>query len=273
MGKQSIGWYTESSNLIPMTWNYVSIPLVNLLKTSDVNTEITGFSISSDKAGIVFIDSVRLEKTGTTHSKWKEAILSYTTWIGSDPFTGVLQLDLPYSLTITPEDLKSWRELFGIFEKFDNGLHIGPSAKKTNGSMAVYGGGKYWADYREEATVYWGMTSTFSLLARFQNDANFVSCAYSNYGAVVQIYVVKDGASTLMGQTPGLAIRDYEPWKDVKQAMEVQGNTVSCFMDGEKVLSATLPNMATSGTVGFETWSFHSDDYPHKILSFEVTPI
>ena len=274
MGKQSMGWYTDSFNLTPNVWNVVIIPLENLLSSSNKSAEITGFSISGEKAGQSFIDSIHLEKDVVAHSKWKETIPGPGgKWIGSDPFTGISQIELPYFLSFTSDDLKSWRELFGQFEKFENGIHIGPSPKKTNGSMTVFGGGKDWTDYRAEATVYWGMTSTFSLLARFKDDSNFVSCAYSDYGAVVQIYIVKDSVSTLVGQTPGLAISNYEPWKDVKHALEVRGNRVSCFMNGEKVLSATLPSTISSGTVGFETWSFHSDDYPHKVLSFEVKPI
>ena len=271
MGKQSMGWYAPNSTLTPNAWNFVIISLENLVPSSK-EAEVTGFSISSKESGQVFIDSIHLEKTSLAHSKWKETALSGK-WIGSDPFTGIIQLQLPYSLSFSPEDLKFWQPLFGQFELFDDGIHIGPSPQKTNGSMVVFGGGKDWSNYRADVTVYWGMTSTFSLLSRFQDDANFVSCAYSNYGAVVQIYIVKGGLSTLVGQTPGLAINNYEPWKNVKHGMEVKGNRVSCFMENEQVLSATLPNMPETGTIGFETWSKNSEDYPHKVLSFQVRSI
>ena len=55
-------------------------------------------------------------------------------------------------------------------------------------------------------------------------------------------------------------------------------NTGAClssitFVDGEKVLSAIIPNGLSAGTVGLETWSVSSEDYPHRLLSLEVRAI
>lgn len=270
MGKQSLGWYTQSQGLLVNQWNKVQIPLSNLL--SKDGTFITGFSISSKNGGSAVIDSVRLVKDIVSHDKWVDSNPN-SSWLGSDPFTGTDQLDLPYKEMFTEESVKSWKNIFGLFELKGDSILIGPVAKKTTGGVAVFGGGKNWRDYHAEAKLYWGMTSTFSLLARFQNDSNFVSCAYSNYGSLVQLYVVVDGESTLISQTPLLATKSYEPWKDVLHGIEVQGDRVSCFMDGEKVLSANLPQMKETGTLGLETWTQNSNDYPHKLLSLTVKPL
>lgn len=269
-GEQSLGWYTQSGTLTPDAWNRVTIPLANLIAPS--TEKITGFSISTKKPGAAFIDAVRLETSAVTHERWENTGEEAGVWVGQDPFTGIAQATLPYSLVTTSADnLALWRPLFGQFEKTDGGVHIGPEPKKTNGSMTVFGGGKEWENYRVDASVYWGMTSTFSLLMRFTDDANFAACAYSNYGAVVQIYAVKKGASTMVAQSPLLAIRAYEPWKDAQHSATVSGNRISCYMDGEKVLSATLPDMPVQGTAGIETWSINSDDYPHVLKELNVT--
>jgi hypothetical protein len=176
-------------------------------------------------------------------------------------------------MSFDDESLKSWKQLFGQFTKMNDAILVGPVPKKTTGSMAVFGGGKDWTDYRVDATAYWGVASSLSLIARFQNDKNFVSCAYSNYGQIVQIYSVKDGDSELLGQTPALAISGYEPWKNVKQGMEVRGDRVSCYLNGDKVLSADISDMPPSGTVGIETWTQNSEDYGHKILDLSVNPL
>ena len=270
MGRQSLAWYAPEGKLVPNTWNTLAIPLANLV--APTNTKIiTGFSISvGTETGAAFIDAVHLEKELIAHSRWEEPVAAQG-W--EDLFVSTVPVSLPYSLSLSDEGVDMWRPLFGKFEKGKDGVLIGPLEKKTNGSMAVFSGGKNWKDYRADATVYWGMTSTFSLLVRFSDDANFVSCAYSNYGAVIQIYQVKNGESTLIGQSPLLAIRAYEPWINAKHAAEVRGDRVSCFMDGEKIISATLPDMSKEGTVGLETWSINSDDYPHVLKELTVTSL
>ncbi|HEY4498977.1 MAG TPA: hypothetical protein VJH94_02855 [Candidatus Paceibacterota bacterium] len=271
LGRQSLAWYAESGVLIPNTWNTISIPLENLVTAPAEKTKITGFSISVENPGSVFLDAIRLETSPIAHARWSEP--EGKPGLGQDPFAGMTQVDLPYTLSSRTEDVAMWQPLFGQFEKTNNGVLIGPIPKKTNGSMTVFGGGKEWANYRVNANVYWGMTSTFSILVRFIDDGNFVACAYSNYGAVIQIYQVKKGASTLLGQTPLLAIRTYKPWGNAKHGASVQGNKVSCYMDGEKVLSATLSGMPATGSVGIETWSINSDDYPHVLQELHISSL
>jgi hypothetical protein len=271
--RQSLGWYAASGSLTQGQWNTVLIPLDNLLSSADEKKSVTGFSISSETPGGTYMDDVELKADLVVRDKWKEPENSTYAWIGSDPFSGTVQVPLPYTMSFDDESLKSWKQLFGQFTKMNDAILVGPVPKKTTGSMAVFGGGKDWTDYRVDATAYWGVASSLSLIARFQNDKNFVSCAYSNYGQIVQIYSVKDGDSELLGQTPALAISGYEPWKNVKQGMEVRGDRVSCYLNGDKVLSADISDMPPSGTVGIETWTQNSEDYGHKILDLSVNPL
>lgn len=273
MGRQSIKWYTDDS-LHLNTWSQVRIPLNNLINSGEKS--ITGFSISSKKEGSVSIDSIKLETSEVAHEKWVNTEINNEIlyeWIGSNPFKDIEQDTLPLVTTFKKEEMAKWKTLFGIFEQKGNELLTGPEPKKTSGSMAVFGGGKNWTNYKADSVVYWGITSSLSLLARFQNDSNFVSCAYSNYGMIVQIYLVKNGESNLISQSPTLEITSYEPWKNVKHSIEVIDDEVSCYMDGKKVLKAQLPDMPKNGTVGFETWSKNSNDYPHKVLSLSVSSI
>jgi hypothetical protein len=115
--------------------------------------------------------------------------------------------------------------------------------------------------------------SVFSLVARAVDDGNFVSCAFSRYGESVQLYQLKDGASTLLSQTPGLAVNDFDPWAGVNMGMQVKGNQVSCLIRGSEVLSATVPSMPASGSVGLETWDSNPDASPHTLKAFTVKPL
>ncbi len=137
----------------------------------------------------------------------------------------------------------------------------------------MFRGGKSWSDYAVSATVDWGITSTFSLLTRLTDSQNFASCAYSYYGQTVQIYIVKNGVSTQMGQTPTLPTKHDGAWEGMQAKAVVKGDTVSCYAAGEKVLSAQLPDMAKSGTVGIEAWDKNQYASAHAIRSFEVRPL
>ncbi|OHA18807.1 MAG: hypothetical protein A2664_04860 [Candidatus Taylorbacteria bacterium RIFCSPHIGHO2_01_FULL_46_22b] len=271
--RQSLSWYAHENKLTPNQWNALRIPISNLISSRENIKEITGFSISAgEKTGSAFIDAVQFTRTATVYPRWEMASSSAGGW-GADIFASTTQVSLPYSLSRTESDLLNWRPIFGTFKNSEKGVLVGPTEKKTTGSMAVFGGGKEWGNYRVNMGIYWGMTSTFSILVRFADDANFVACAYSNYGSFIQMYQVKDGDSTLVAQSPLLAIRTLEPWKDASHGAEVRGNKVSCFLDGERIVSADLPTMPSRGTVGIETWSVNSDDYPHTLQSLTVSPL
>lgn len=267
LGQQSIGWYVPGGTLQPAVWQEVSIPLKNIIGTAYVD-KISGFSISTKKPGTAFIDDVYLSKELIPHAVWTEPTDGPV-----DLFKDAIPALLPYTLSFAPEDIQQWKNLFGRFEVQEADVKIGALPEKTNGSMAMFTGGKEWNNYRVDAIVYWGPTETFSLLMRFQDDGNFVSCAFSGYGATAQIYQVKKGVSTLIGQSPGLPIPDADAWNNVKHGGSVSGDKVRCYLYGEEVLSATLPDMPTEGTVGVETWTRGSYDYPHLLRSLTVNPL
>ena len=267
VGEQSISWYLPGSKLTPAAWQEVTIPLSNILGGSGVNT-ITGFSVSSKEPGTAFIDNVRLTKDTVAHAPWSHSLLEFQKL---DPFKDAIPRALPYSMSFDPTEIKQWKGLFGRFDPEANDVKIGALPEKSSGSMAVFSGGKDWTDYRVDATVYWGPTNTFSILMRFQDDGNLVSCAFSEYGATVQIYQLIKGQSTLVVQSPGLPVPDFEPWKDVRHGGAVVGDTVYCYQNGEMVIKANLPSMPKTGSVGLETWTRGSFDYPHLLKSLTVS--
>src|SRR5262249_23647065 len=127
--------------------------------------------------------------------------------------------------------------------------------------------------YKIDTVLDWGPTESYSILVRFKDDANFVSCAFGNYDATVQIYSVENGVSTSEGQSPLLAVRAFEPWKDAHASASVQDDKVTCYVDGEAALPATLPDMAAKGGVGFETWTRNTYDPPHTLKSLNITAL
>lgn len=265
LGKQSLSWYSATGVLLPYTWNHISIPFQNLFPEGQSIRPITGYAISTVNPGIAYIDSVHLEKTVPEHSRWYEPKPSEVVPEKPDP-----AIPLPYSIRARPEVKNEWKTIFGKFETTPEGIRIGTIPEKSTGSMSFVRGGQNWTDYKVDTMLYWGQTASFSILLRYKDDANFTSCAFSNYNEVVQLYQVKNGVSQLLGASPGLPIRSFEPWRDARAGASVQGSTVSCYVDGEKVLSYEIPSMATSGSVGVETWTRNTFDSPHTMQAFSV---
>jgi hypothetical protein len=268
--RQSLGWYTPTGFLVPNQWQVVTIPLANLLGSTNSGT-VTALSISTTNQGTAYLDDIQFTADATPHAPWVQP-----EWVATPPFNPFATSTpeaLPYTLTFNANAFSHWYSYYGYFAMADTALKIGPIAPTYNDSLAVLRGGRSWSDYSINATVNWGITSTFSLLARMSDSQNYASCAYSYYGQTVQIYEVTNGVSTEMGQTPPLPVDNDAPWDGMKAGMQAKGDTVTCYANGEKVLSAQMPDLSSTGTVGFEAWDKNQYASPHQIVSYKVQPL
>lgn len=268
--RQSIGWYAANGALVPNQWQVVTIPLANLMGSSSSNT-LSAVSISTTNPGVAYVDDIQFGNDAAAHAPWVQP-----QWQAGPPFNPYATSTpegLPYTLTFTGDAFSHWYSYYGYFALADDALKIGPQAPTYNDSLVTLRGGRAWGDYAVNATVNWGITSTFSLLARMTDSQNYASCAYSYYGQTVQIYEVKNGVSTELGVTPPLPVDNDAPWQGMKAGMQVKGHTVTCYANGDKVLSADIPDLSSSGTVGFEAWDKNQYASPHSIVSFKVQPL
>jgi hypothetical protein len=268
LGKQSLSWYTLTGKLTIGSWNEVSIPFDNLFPAGEGKRPITGYAISTVHPGVAYVDSVHLQTNVASHTRWVMPVPEDAP--PPPPEKPDPPIQLPYSLSVSPNLKDRWKTEFGKFNPTPNGVQVGTIPQKTTGSMSYIRGGQNWQDYSVDTTTYWGQTSSFSILVRYKDDANLISCAFSNYDAVAQLYEVKNGVSTLLGASPGLPVRDYEPWKDAKAGASVQGDRVNCYVDGSRVLSYEIPTMSATGTAGIETWTQNTYDSPHTLQQYDV---
>jgi hypothetical protein len=266
--RQSIGWYAASGALVPGQWQQVSIPFENLLGASGART-ITGISISTKNAGVAYVDAIKFEKSVTPHAVW---VAPRGDGPPFNPFATSTPALLPYTATFTPEDFSHWYSYYGLFGLAHGNVAfiLGPKPNANTDSIITFAGGRSWSDYHIELTLDWGLTSVFSILTRMTDAQNFASCAFSYYGQTVQIYQVKNGVSTQLAQTPSLPILYNSPWENVSVGASVQGNKVSCYVNGEKQLSADIPSLSPLGSIGLEAWDQNSNSSPHAIKKLEV---
>jgi hypothetical protein len=265
-GRQSLSWYLPDGKLVPNAWQVVSIPLLNLIGPSATKT-ITGVALSSKNAGVAYVDAIKFEGTVAPHAPWvapKDGGPPY------NPFATSTPAALPYTASFSEEDFSRWYPYYGLFKLGKNSFEIGPKPNETSDTVSVLKGGSSWSDYHAEVVLDWGITSVFSILTRVTGPDNFASCAFSYYGQTAQIYYVKNGASTQLAQTPALSIRHFSPWENVSVGASVQGKWVNCYVNGDKVLSAEIPTLSPTGTLGLEAWDQNTYASLHTIKSIEV---
>jgi|GEM_PF-1915434 hypothetical protein len=267
LGRQSLAWYAPDSVLKPNTWQVITLPLANLVGSSSAAV-INGFGITGENPGVAYIDSVQLNTAVVAHSVWTPPPPPVDT--PYDPLATSTPVALPYSLSLTQAALARWYTFYGTFKLFNGLLIAGPEPGGNTDAVSIFPGGKVWSDYAEQASLNWGEVSVFSLIVRFVDQKNYDSCAFSHDADTVQIYQVVNGVSTLIGQTPTLAV-DYDtPWANVVVAAQVEEEHLSCIVGGRNVLSADIPSMRPTGTVGVESYDPNSYASPHTIHMFKV---
>ena len=270
MGRQSVDWYANGGSLAPNQWQYITIPLQNLTASS-ASATITGISISTQNAGVAYLDELQFTDIPSAHALWVQPADFIPPPF--NPFATSTPATLPYQLAFTPEAFSHWYSYYGTLKLQESGMVVGPTPGGNTDSVSIFRGGKDWSDYDVKTTVDWGLASTFSLLVRFADAQNYASCAFGSYGQTVIIYDVHNGVSTELGQTPALATPYNEAWVGVPMEAQVQGKHLACFSRGQKVLSADIPDIPAAGSVGVEVSDQNSYASPHTIRAFEVDPM
>ncbi len=268
--EQSLGWYTLNGKLLPGVWQKVTIPISNLISSSTLG--ITGFGFAGSATGTAYFDAVQFSPQTISVAPWVPKVDDVGEGV-YDPLATSTQFSLPYTMKMGPGGLVGWHTFFGRLAMSRSWLSVGPAQGSNTDSLSVFRSGKLWQDYQIDTTLDWGETSVFSLIMRFVNDRNYLSCAYSHYGETVQIYQMKDGVSTMIAQSPGLSIPFYSPWEHVSLTGQVYGNTVACFLDGEKVLTANATGAPSTGSAGIEAYDQNPFASPHHVHEFRVRGI
>ncbi|MBP9710754.1 MAG: hypothetical protein KBD50_00595 [Candidatus Pacebacteria bacterium] len=272
VGRQSIGWYFPSGKLEPGAWQMIAIPLRNF---GVVPATIGGFAIISPQKGVVYVDDVHLAKNAPAHAAWAPAPEVAGASIASltELFARTKQTVLPYWLPHDPQQMLEWHAPTGQFSISEKGITAGPPAK-GGGMHAAYLGGQIWTDYRVNAVTNWGSAASISLVARIRDENSQVSCSFSQYGGVIQIYAMKDGISELIKESAYVEALppQIHPWTDIPLGIEVKGDRVNCYAYGRLSLTATPKNMPAAGSVGIEVWDEQPNKEPHIIKTLGVEP-
>jgi peptidoglycan/xylan/chitin deacetylase (PgdA/CDA1 family) len=177
---------------------------------------------------------------------------------------------VPYALNFG-NYAQEWKNMFGSLSQSDGSLLVGSNASTTS-SLAVFLGGMQWEDYRLDTVVDWGKGSGFSLVGRYIDSKNYVTCSYSYYGEYVSLYSTENGVTQTIARSPRLSVPDYQPWVGTKLGMTVQGDEAECLINGQWAIRGQT-GLTQPGTIGFKSYYQTANGALMSVRSATVTAI
>ncbi len=151
---------------------------------------------------------------------------------------------LPFADDFTKDT--GWRATWGTAQPIPGWLSL--AASDTTGASVFLDGTRLWKNYTYRATLDWTAGSNVTLLARYRDGNNYLSCTFGN--GYVSI------GNTVDGKTMDLLRKEnavpVSSGSEVTLGMDVRDHTVTCLSKGSPVATASAPD--TSGGIGIKTW-------------------
>lgn len=192
-------------------------------------------------------------------------IVPHADWSGDDlldVLNSARAKELPYESNSFG---KEWVSIWGAVERQADALSIAASPQ-TSGSTAFLNGSGWWTNYSFEASVDWIAGESVSVLARNEDDLNYLSCAFTD-GAVRLIRKSPDGEFPIArssADTSGAR-------NGMRLGITVHGSSASCLLNGAVVVSGSFAGLRKGG-IGVEVWDSTHGTAHSKVNSVSVVP-
>ena len=121
----------------------------------------------------------------------------------------------------------------------------------TTGSAVFLNGSWLWQNYDFSATVNFKKGRTFSLVARYYDENNYLSCNYGKNGIAIRQKIGSE-ENNIAEQNGNFG---YLEGKDIKVGIAINGNQAKCFVSNRLIVATNLvDSKLTNGGIGFRTW-------------------
>jgi len=155
--------------------------------------------------------------------------------------------DLPYFDNFT--DYNGWVKTWGRLTLNDNQMILNSFAS-TTGSAAFLDGSYLWKDYVFKTKIDWVHGENISLIARFKDNSNYVSCSFNDKKIRIEQYL--NGDKRIMVEKE---ITFEISKKDLELGIAVNNDKTDCLINGKSaVYSYYLSPNLLNGGIGFKTW-------------------
>lgn len=179
---------------------------------------------------------------------------------------GGMEKMLPYEDTFTKNN--GWRGTWGNPLISTNSLNMSASTS-TSGAFAFLDGAREWRDYAYMINTEWEKGTHVSLVSRFTDTKNYVSCVFSEERVRIEEKV--NGTVKVLAQIENPLVL---PFPNVVLGMHVEGRMVRCLEGSRAVVVAY--NLSTDlyrGTVGIQVWDQFRDNAALRVRSLSAVPL
>ncbi len=142
-----------------------------------------------------------------------------------------------------------WLEGWGSRRIDNNEMLVGATASDDSASTFL-SGSSLWKNYLMSVKAEILSSDSFSLVARYIGEDDYATCDFSGDAVELSQKVHGQDRPTIEARlwneiTPGVA---------VSAAIEVNGNTATCYLNGTQVLTGTIDPALDRGGIGFKMW-------------------
>lgn len=143
----------------------------------------------------------------------------------------------------------------------------------TKTAFVYVPGGYEWSNYEFMLDIKQILGSRASVIGRYADSKNYVTCDYIDRGSFAMLLQVINGKSSLV--TSGSTNLTDPDLKDGYGSIGIQvsGNSVSCMRNGKTVIKAEVPTVPKQGTAGFKIYASTPGMAKLEIYKAKVTPV
>lgn len=191
-----------------------------------------------------------------------------TDWTGAQLLAyleGGLDKSLPYADDFAEN--AGWRRSWGDARIANGDATLGATST-TTGAAAFLDGTKTWKDYRFDATLDWTSGSNVTLMSRYKDGQNYLSCIFGTDGWVAITSTIDGATQRIFEQHDPVALAN---GRRTSLGMSVQGRSATCYAEGEAVASTTVPDGI--GGVGFKIWDPRLATAEIHVKNVSLTPL
>ena len=172
---------------------------------------------------------------------------------------------LPYSDNFQKDN--GWVKTWGGLLFKDDSMFLSSIPPTTGGSIFLEGS-YLWDNYFLKAKTEIIKGESFSLMARYKNENNYVSCAFSP--EFIEIERVIDGERKDLAKTN----KEFSLKGNHELGIAVNGTTIKCYLDDRLVLLKNdLDASLMFGGIGFKAWDSKNNNSEVIIREIKVEEI
>lgn len=176
------------------------------------------------------------------------------------PFTDIFSTDLGWK--------NAWGNIFQLSDKKQ--LELKSDPKRQTGAFAYLDGSAEWTKYFFTASLSFENSKQVALIARFQNQGNYVRCFYDQ--GIVKLESLKNNKRKIIASSSQEKIA--LSTQAITLGVAVSGNEVHCTVNGEDVAKGLVPitDIPKNGGIAIIIWPDEKNT-PVVVRKVSVHPI